>query len=207
MKMIQNKQLFWSQILTIALLGGLLGGLLILLSTDLLLKIIFVFLGAITVLSAIPSLLLGLSCSGERAGKLALFSSLVSMIMGIVLIFWHNNILMIIAGIYFVLFPILEIVLAKNRMRQLKSELPKLIIGVVLLAFGPAQTLDLLFDIVGWSVIGLTLISIVVTVISHIRYQKKLETRTGARVFVDHDGDGTIDAVYMDTNEKKNSNR
>ena len=205
MKTVQNKQFFWSQILTIALLGGLLGGVLILLPTDLLLKIIFVVLGALTILSAIPSLILALACPNERAGKLALLSSVISMAMGIVLIFWHHNILMIVAGVYFVLFPVLEIVLAKDRMRQMKSELPKLIIGVVLLVFGPAQTLDLLFDIVGWIVLGLTLVSIVVTVITHIRYQKKLETRIGSRVFVDHNGDGTIDAVYVDVTDRKNA--
>ena len=163
MKTVQNKQFFWSQILTIALLGGLLGGLLILLSTDLLLKIIFVVMGAVTILSAIPSLLLGMTYTSERAGKLALLSAVVSIAMGIVLIFWHSSIIMLVAGIYFLLFPILEILLAKDRLRQFKSELPKIIIGVVLLVFGPAQTLDILFDVVGWIVIGLTVLSIVFT--------------------------------------------
>ena len=205
MKTVQNKQFFWSQILTIALLGGLLGGLLILLSTDLLLKIIFVVMGAITILSAIPSLILGMTYTGERAGKLALISAVVSIAMGIVLIFWHSSVIMLIAGVYFLLFPILEILLSKDRMRQFKSELPKLIIGVVLLVFGPAQALDVIFDVVGWIVIGMTVISIAFTLISYFKYQKKLQSTTGARVFVDQDGDGTIDAVYVDATEQKDS--
>ena len=122
--------------------------------------------------------------------------------MGIVLIFWHNNIFMIIIGIYFLLFPVLEIALAKDRMCQLKSELPKLIVGVVLLVLGPAGTLDLLFDIVGWIVLGLTALSILITTLSHILYRKKMQSLTGNRVFVDHDGDGTVDAVYVDQENK-----
>lgn len=205
MKTIQNKQFFWSQILTIALLGGLFGALLILLSTDLLLKIIFVVIGAFTILSSIPSLILGLTYTHERAGKLALISATVSIAMGIVLIFWHSSVMMLVAGVYFVLFPILEILLSKDRVRQFKSELPKIIIGVVLLVFGPAQTLDILFDVVGWIVIALTVFAIAFTVVSYFKHQKTLQNKTGSRVFVDRDGDGTIDAVYVDTTEQNNS--
>lgn len=202
MKTIHANRFFLTQILTTALLGGFLGLLLILLPTALLMNIIFTVLGAITILSAIPSLVLGLTATNERAGRLSLISALISILMGIVLIFWHNNIFMIIIGIYFLLFPVLEIALAKDRMRQLKSELPKLIVGVVLLVLGPAGTLDLLFDIVGWIVLGLTALSILITTVSHIRYRKKMQSLTGNRVFVDHDGDGTVDAVYVDQENK-----
>ena len=202
MKTARSYRFLLTQILTTAFFGGLLGLLLLLLPTEFLTKVIFVVLGSVMILSAIPSLVLGMSFSGGRAGKLSLISALVSVLMGIVLIFWHNNILMIVLGVYFLLFPLLEIALAKDRMRHFKSVLPKLIIGVVLLVLGPAKTLDLLFDVVGWIVLGLTALSILVTVIVFLKYQKKMSQTTGSRIFVDHDGDGTIDAVYIDREKK-----
>lgn len=202
MKNVKSNQFFWTQLLTIALVGGLLGLLLILLSTDLLMKIIFVFLGAFTIFTAIPSLVIGLTFPHEQVGKLSLFSSIISMVMGILLIFWHNTILMVVIGVYFLLFPMLEILLAKDRMRQFKSEIPKLIVGIVMLVFGPAETLDLLFDVVGWIVLGLTAIAMLITVISFVKHRKKVDQTTSDRVFVDYDGDGTIDAVYVDREKK-----
>ncbi len=202
MKNVRSNQFFWTQLLTIALIGGLLGLVLILLPTELLMKIIFVVLGAFTILSAIPSLVIGLTMSNEQVGKLSLFSSIISMVMGILLIFWNNTILMVVIGVYFLLFPMLEILLAKDRMRQFKSEIPKLIIGVVMLVFGPANMLDLLFDIVGWGVLGLTAISMLITVITFFKHRKKMDQTTSDRVFVDYDGDGTIDAVYVDREKK-----
>ncbi|MBQ9806608.1 MAG: hypothetical protein IJW49_08910 [Clostridia bacterium] len=202
MKTVRSNQFFWTQLLTTALLGGLLGLLLILLPTDLLMKIIFVVMGAVTILSAIPSLVLGLTLSNDQAGKLSLVSAILSMVMGILLIFWHNTILMVVIGVYFLLFPVLEILLARDRLRQFKSEIPKLIIGVVLLVFGPAETLDLLFDVVGWIVLGLTALSMLITVITFVKHRNKTNQTTGSRIFVDHDGDGTVDAVYVDQEKK-----
>ena len=207
MKNTRTKQFFWTQLLTTALLGIALGLLLILLPVDLLLKIVFIIIGVITILSAIPSLVLGLSTFREKSGKLALISAVLSILMGILLIFDLGTVLTIVIGVYFLVFPIVEIVLAKDRMRQFKSELPKLIIGVVLLVLSPAGALDILFDIVGWIVLGLTALSVAFSIVTFVRSKKGLSTPTGARVFVDHDGDGTIDAVYVEATEKTSSDR
>ena len=67
--------------------------------------------------------------------------------------------------------------------------------GIVLLVLGPAKTIDVLFDVAG---IGVIILSIVY-LISMYRLVKKSQNVTGARVFVDTDGNGTIDTVYVDT--------
>jgi hypothetical protein len=60
---------------------------------------------------------------------------------------------------------------------------------------GPANTIDILFDIAG---IGVIVLSIVYLISMYV-VVKKSQNTIGARVFVDEDGNGTIDAVYVDT--------
>jgi len=198
MKTTQTKSFFWTQLLTTALLGALLGILLIVLSVSFLLKVIFVVMGIMTILSAIPMLAFGLSNLSDRAGRMSFAFSLLSILMGIVMIFWHSDILLIIVGVYFLIFPIVEILAARDRAARAKSELPKMILGVVLLLLEPARTLDILFDVAGYVVLGLTALSVLISLITYFTSKKKQATATGNRIFVDRDGDGTIDAVFVD---------
>ena len=109
--------------------------------------------------------------------------------------FWHSSILLIVVGIVMIVQPILAIANATDKQARLKTEAPKLIIGVILLLLGPAKTIDFLFDI---ACVGLIILSIIYLVAMYV-VLKKSQNVTGNRVFVDTDGNGTIDTVYVDT--------
>lgn len=175
--------------------GVLAGLLLLLVPTSFLLWLVFVIMGIVTVVSNIPGVIMGLMSIGRPSGILMLVLSALSVTLGVMMIFWHEEILMIVVGIYMLLLPILSVILAKDHGAQLKAELPKLIIGLVLVILGPAGTIDVLFDVAGWIVIALSVIYLVTVLLS----VRKLQNTPGTRVFVDHDGDGRIDAVYVDT--------
>lgn len=200
MNLKNTAQSFLTGVIVFALIGVLLGVLLILLPISFLLNIVFVVMGVVTILYSIPGIAAGLAHIDTRAGRASLTLSLLSLVVGVLLIFWHNNLLMVILGVYFILFPLMEILLSKNKTAQLKSELPKMILGVVLLLVGPAKTLGVLFDIAGWVVIALTVIYSLVTLIGYYGRRSRHKNITGNRVFVDTTGDGKIDTVYMDTN-------
>ena len=199
MRLPNSKKLAWSGILTMTLIGLLVGLLLLLLSASLLIKIIFVILGIITVISNIPGVTLGLMTLETKEGKLELITSLISALVGFLMIFWHSGILMIVLGLYMIIFPIIGILTSSNKGARLKAELPKLILGVVLILVGPAQTLDFLFDVAGVCVILLTLACAAYLVFRMVRQPKVSTATTGNRIFVDSDGDGSIDTVYVDT--------
>ena len=91
--------------------------------------------------------------------------------------------------------PILAIVNAVDRKERLKAELPKLIIGLILVLLGPANAIDALFDIAG---VGLIVLSILYVLWTY-KFVKKSQHIIGKRIFVDEDGNGTIDAIYVDT--------
>lgn len=178
--------------------GLILGLLLLLVPTDFLLKLLFVVMGVVTVLSGIPGLMVGIASFATAGGKFSLVVSLISMIVGFLMIFHHSELLMIILGVYMIALPIINVLLAKDHLAQLKAELPKMIIGLLLLLLGPAQTLDILFRVAGWALIG---VSVILAAIVLIRGAKapKASPAAGSYIFVDKNGDGTVDAVFVDT--------
>ena len=183
--------------LIFAIPGLMIGLLLLLVPTDLLLKLLFVVMGVITVISSIPGVIIGIASFSQRGGKLSLLGSLISAAVGFLMIFNHSTILMVVLGVYMILLPVLNVILAEKHLTQLKAELPKLVIGVLLVLLGPARTLDMLFRIAGWVVIAITLVGAILLFISACRKPKV--RASGARVFIDKDGDGTVDAVFVDT--------
>lgn len=184
--------------LIFAIPGLLLGLLLLLIPTNLILQLLFVVMGVITVISSIPGMIAGVAAFSTAAGKISLIVSLISAVVGCLMIFNHSELLMIFLGVYMILLPVLNILLAKNHFSQFKAELPKLVIGLLLILLGPATTFDMLFRIAGWVVIAVTLVYSVV-IFFGMNKKPKVAVCGGARVFVDKDGDGTVDAVFVDT--------
>ena len=201
MKTNSMKKFMSGSILLSALFGILAGILLIALSADLLLKIVFVIMGIITVFYSLPGITVGLMSFKTTAGKVTLLFSIISAVFGCLMIFWHESFLMFFLGGYLLILPLIQILLAKEKLDQLKSELPKLILGVVMLLIGPAGAIELLFDVAGWIIIILTLIYTVGSLLS----LRKMQEKTGGRVFVDHTGDGKPDVIYLDTDGDGNA--
>jgi len=198
MQLPDSKKSTFASLLIFGLFGLLAGALLIALNADFLLKIIFVVMGVITMLYSIPGVVVGLMGLRSRSGVVTLVLSLLSAGIGFWMIFWHNKILMIVLGVYMLVFPLVEILLSKDKLLRLKTELPKLIVGVVLLLIGPAKALGTVLDVAGWIVWILTAIYVIAVLIGQSRVDQHVN-KTGTRIFVDHTGDGKIDAVYVDT--------
>ena len=111
------------------------------------------------------------------------------------MLFWHSSVLLVAVGVLMIVQPILAVAKDLDRQARLKAELPKLIVGVILVLLGPANAIDILFDVAG---VGLIVLSILYLIWSY-RLVKKAQNIAGNRVFVDEDGNGTIDAIYVDT--------
>lgn len=178
-----------------ALLGVLLSVFLLLVDVNFLLNIIFVVLGVLTVFNNLPSLIFSVAEFRSKEGKILFALSLIATVLGVLMIFFHNGILMILLGVYFVLVPLLRLIFSKDRAELVREELPKLILGVVMILLGPASLVSILFRVAGWVVLGLTVLYTIGALIS----LRKSQHKTGARVFVDSDGDGKVDTLYVDT--------
>lgn len=181
--------------LTIAGIGALIGLLLIVIPVGFLLDVVFFIMGIATIAVSLPALISLLPLRHTKVGNVSLICTALMVVAGFLMLFWHSNILLVVVGVVMIVQPIIAIANASDRQARLKSELPKLIIGAVLILLGPAGTLDILFDIAG---AGLIVLSILYLIWSY-RLVKKAQHITGNRVFVDEDGNGTIDAIYVDT--------
>jgi MFS family permease len=195
MKHIAQQKSFWGTLLSVSLIGVLIGVLFWVLNADALLRIVSVILGVITVISSIPDLIAGIAALPSRHGTVSFLIALVTAVLGFVLIFSHRTLILILLGVFLVVLPVLQLLLSKDRKRILRRTLPQILLGILLIVVGPAAILNVLFDIAGIVVLVLTAVYIVGMLLSLRRSQKK----TGGRVFVDADSDGTIDAVYIDT--------
>lgn len=194
-----NRSLLW-QTLVFALFGMGVGVLLIALPANLLLRLAFVIVGALTVLTQIPCILSGLLHLSERGGggKLLLFSSLISTALGLLMLFYPSALLSVLLGVYLIVLPLILVLTDGDKRTRLQKELPRMILGVVLVLIGPAAILDLLFDVAGWVILVLTLVYTAVTLLAARRRTEHAHV-TGNRIFADTDGDGSIDTVYLDT--------
>jgi len=200
MKLPNSKQTTLASILIFAFLGLLTGMLLILISTDFLIKVIFIVMGILTVVYNIPGFVAGLVSIQTRTGLVTMLLSAVSIATGLIMIFWHSELLMLFLGAYMVIFPLVEILLSEDKVQRLKTELPKLIIGIVLLLVGPSKVMNVMFDVAGWIVIGLTAIYVLIMFFTMMKKSNQANMKTGNRIFADTTGDGKIDTVYHDTN-------
>ena len=178
----------------IAGVGALIGLLLILIPVGFLLDLVFFIMGIATIVVSLPALISLLPLRHTKVGNISLICTALMVFAGFLMLFWHSSVLLIAVGILMIAQPILAVVNAPDRQARIKAELPKFIVGVILVLLGPANAIDILFDVAG---VGLIVLSILYLLWSY-RLVKKAQNIAGNRVFVDEDGNGTIDAVYVD---------
>ena len=184
-----------TSILISGLLGVGLGLFLIMVNIPFLMGIIFIIIGILTVFNNLPSLIFSLFDMKTNEGKIMFVLSFFATAIGVAMIFFHNWILMIVLGIYFIFIPLLRLLISPRHQELIGEELPKMILGVVMLLLGPASMMSILFRVAGIAVIALSAVYMVGASIALYRAQ----TKTGNRVFVDETGDGKVDTVYVDT--------
>ena len=155
-----------STVLIGAILGIAIGCILLWVPVSTLVWFAFIVLGVITLVSSIPGVVQAVSEIRGRYGILNLVLAIIPMVLGLSLIFWQNSILMILIGVYLLALPIYRVVISADWKNQLRMELPRLILGVILILIGPGAAFDLMFRIAGWVVLILSVIYALVGVIS-----------------------------------------
>lgn len=187
-------------VMGVAVMGVLFGAALLLFPVTFLMKAIFVIVGVLTVLGSLPGLLIGYAARSTAVGAFSFVSSLISLLMGFFMMFNVSAVLLIVVGAYMILLPLCNLIIGKGR--GWRRELPRMILGAVLILLGPERTLATMLRVAGWVVLGLTAVLIAISLLSALRRvprAKRAERTTGNRVFVDVDGDGDVDSVYVDT--------
>jgi hypothetical protein len=137
-------------------------------------------------------------------GIVVVISAILGIAIGVVMIFYQGVLLTVLAAVFLIALPLLRILLAHDRMATLRSEILRIILGIVLIAFLPALvgTMDLIVKII------LTVIGVIIILAALINawngyrlWKKCTQTNPGQAnaVFVDSTGDGVVDTILVDT--------
>ncbi len=176
------------------ILGILVGAVLVVIGSvikaETLVWLALVIWGVIIIIGNIPGLVYSIANIKNKAAVFDLVMSIIGILLGVGLIVSQNQVVTVILAAYMIVFPVIRIVLAKKGWaEQLKRELLRIILGVVLLVFGGTllgvgyTILNLILKIIGWVVIGIT---VVLGVVEIILIATKKEDKNGQTIYVEH---------------------
>lgn len=148
-------------ILTAGILGVLLGILLLAIDFFKILSLIFIIVGIFTLIANLPAFIYSLT----SANVPGIITSLLPILAGVLMIFWHNSVLFYILGLYLIILPIVRILTAYDKSMHLRMELPRIVIGFLLLLIGPGTVINTFFDVAGYVVIAISLLLTIVGII------------------------------------------
>ncbi|MBR2460020.1 MAG: hypothetical protein IKB34_02150 [Clostridia bacterium] len=147
-----------------AIAGAALGVMLTVLNGAAVLGMISKIIGVFLLVINIPRAVIGVAGLGHRIGRMEFVSSLVGAVIGCVMLFLPGAVLGVataIAGVWFLVLPIFDIVAATYKAEQFKAELPKLVIGVGLILLGPSAVVGILFKLIGVVIFLVSIFSLV----------------------------------------------
>lgn len=179
---------------------GILAGIMFAFLANVALTVVCIICGILTLLAGVPQLATAIQelVNKNKMAIIDLIFSVVTIAVGIMLILSRNEIIMMVVGAYLIVFPLIRILIAPDKANQIKSELPAIILGIALVLIGPGAALDLLFRIAGAVVIVLSVLYIVFGIVNYVKIKNAINNCDGKKTYVDTDGNGTPDTVYVD---------
>ena len=161
--MSEMKKYLLIRMLTTVLVGIALGILFILLDGAFFARVVFIIFAVIFIIEAI----LALFSEVVRKNIFLLIANILSIVLAILLIFFQETFVRIIVGVYFIAVPVVFLILRRDHFKEeFKEQLPKLVVGVLVLVLGLGTYVDLLLDIVGWLLILGSIVYLVLGCIS-----------------------------------------
>lgn len=208
----QKKQIILSRLI-LMIIGVVIGALLLVLASVLtesaaetVVHWVLVVFGILIIACQIPGLLAGIAHINERFALADLGGALLGIMLGILLIFFQNAVLVAVIGVFLIVLPILRLIFLPDRKQRLIPELIRIVLGVLVLLFLPALTsaafrvFRIVLTAAGWATIGLSVVLFIVVLVKIALGREEVPApKKGGNVYVDYTGDGRVDTIYMDT--------
>ena len=146
--------------------------------------------GIIIIIGNVPGLISGIANIHKAAGVFDLICSVLGIALGVAMIFSQASLLVALVAIYLIIFPLIRVLMAQKKAEQLKRELLRIVLGVVLLVFVPNWTeaisniLRMLFFVCGGVVILLSMVFGIVEII-RIATAKEIKAPENGHIYVD----------------------
>ena len=150
--------------ITIGTIGILIGAFFLWLNGDMVFGIVAFILGGLTIVSCVRELAYKVSCN-DKDRLLVCLCNIIGIILGVLLMINAKSVMFYIIGAYLVIYPIIDIIISKYKTEQLKIELPRILLGIILMIIGPGTLIGLMCKIIGIALIVISTIYIAVAIL------------------------------------------
>lgn len=146
--------------------------------------------GILIIIGNVPGLISGIANVQKPAGVFDLICSILGVGLGVALIFYQGSILVALVAVYLIVFPLIRVLMASKKAEQLKRELLRIVLGVLLLVFVPNWTeaisniLQILFFVCGGAVILLSLTFGIIEIV-RVAMAKEIDAPENGHIYVD----------------------
>lgn len=145
------------KLLFLGVINLLIGVLFLAINADTLVKISFFLIGGLVIVNGTYSLYKSI----KTKNSIDIINSIIDICFGIVLLWFHKTFMIIIVAIYLIAIPVIRIIMNKDHKTQLIIELPRLIIGLVLILLTPEGVLSILFKVIGVLLLVIGIIGVI----------------------------------------------
>ena len=167
------KRYFFTRLLLTAVVGVALGVLLLVLRPYAreIFDILLIVMGLLTVVANLPPLVMSIA-SIKRPGEwINLAVAALSVLFGVLLMLLRGELFLLLLGVFFILLPLLRVILVEEHGKQLRRELPKMLMGVALITLSLAEWERTTLLVLGIAVIACSILYFVRgMIVLHIRF-------------------------------------
>lgn len=154
-----------------SIIGFIFGILLCFANAERFIKTILICIGIFVILMAIPGLLVT-QYMNEKEKNESVITSIITIIIGALLVFFPSQVIYFIVGALLIVFPIIRILSSSNKNESLKKELVKIVLGSVVLLCGFGVIFKIILIVIGVALIILSLLYFIYSIINLIKLNK-----------------------------------
>ena len=116
--------------------------------------VLLIAMGLLTVVMNLPALFLSLIHVRRKGEWISLLTAAVAVAFGVVVTLIQRDVLLLVLGVYSVVFPAVRIFLVANRQKQFKREVPNMLFGLFMVFVSLAEIEELVFRVCGIAVLS-----------------------------------------------------
>ena len=152
------KKYYLMRVAVTTLFGALVGGLFLLAEPYAveIFDILLIAMGLMTAVMNLPAFLFSLFHVRRRGEWISLVVSLVAIVFGVLLTLVRRDVILLLLGVFSVVFPILRICLVAEHKKRLVREIPLIAFGLLMVLISVLQVEELVFFVCAMIAFGIT---------------------------------------------------
>jgi hypothetical protein len=152
------KKYYLMRVAVTTLFGALVGGLFLLAEPYAveIFDILLIAMGLMTAVMNLPAFLFSLFHVRRRGEWISLVVSLVAIVFGVLLTLVRRDVILLLLGVFSVVFPVLRICLVAERKKRFVREIPLIAFGLLMVLISVLQVEELVFFVCAMIAFGIT---------------------------------------------------